>query len=194
MDIEEVTACNLRIVLRVNEVASRQVYCSKVGSKIRDVYAEYFGEKFPMLTRWIELSFSGIGAYQKCPPSAGWVHNLLFASPDTEAVNQVYNLYFGIELAELVPFLWGDEALKYVTYDFIIKLREIKLMYLLNKLPPMCYSGIRIEGYAIPKRGMLFTKDSLIITGDRLGFTEISFEVETKLFPGINVDGHAKLA
>ncbi len=61
-----------------------------------------------MLTRWIELSFSIIGAYQKCSASAGRVHNLLFASPDTEAVNQVYNLYFGIELAELAPLPSGE--------------------------------------------------------------------------------------
>ena len=40
MDIEEVTACNLRIVLGVDEIASRQVCCRQVGGKIRDVYAE----------------------------------------------------------------------------------------------------------------------------------------------------------
>jgi hypothetical protein len=98
-----------------------------------------------MLTGWIEFPFSGIGAYQKCSASAGRVHNLLFAILDTKTVNQVYNLNFSIELAKLATLFWGDEALKYVAYDFVIKLREIELMYLLNKFPPVCNGAIRVS-------------------------------------------------
>ena len=131
---KEVLANDARIVFFVRDVSCREVQRREVRWECVDIAAIYTFEQILIDHARVEVALAVISAHQEASASAGGVEHVSLSVSDAESVDDIYDIFFRVELPELLPLFLTDQLLKYVSESVSLNLFEVEAVNCLDNL------------------------------------------------------------
>ena len=142
-----------------------------------------------MRTIGLERFFARVSADKKGATPTRGVKHFSVGRLDTKTIDEVDHFHASVVLAELVTFFRADQTLKDRADYFIVKLRKIEFMNLLNKGAPTLNSGVSIEWEAIGDGKRIFAKNGFIVAGYIARIFKITLKTLAQIVPGGHLGG-----